>query len=214
MTEDAQYRYWAFISYSRSDARVARRLVQELKSQRVPKDMRQEVRGASSHFEDIFLDTSDAGADHSLAGELEEALAASRRLIVICSPFSAQSGPVADEIRYFQKAGRAADILCLIASGHPDAPAQGKPQLDCFPAPFRESPQLPLAAAIGQESKEEWKHAAVQLAAGLAGVSLGVFAVCLVSYELLIRHSFMGRWLNGRRVPWRRKTTPALVPAE
>ncbi|WP_425986083.1 acyltransferase family protein [Brevundimonas sp. TWP1-2-1b1] len=48
----------------------------------------------------------------------------------------------------------------------------------------------------------------------LAGVSLGVFAVCLVSYELLIRHSFMGRWLNGRRVPWRNKPTPALVPAE
>jgi peptidoglycan/LPS O-acetylase OafA/YrhL len=48
----------------------------------------------------------------------------------------------------------------------------------------------------------------------LAGVSLGVFAVCLISYELLIRHSSMGRWLNGRRMPWRNKPTPALVPAE
>jgi len=38
----------------------------------------------------------------------------------------------------------------------------------------------------------------------LGGVSLGVFAVCLLSYELLVRHSFMGRWLNGRRIPWRR----------
>lgn len=38
----------------------------------------------------------------------------------------------------------------------------------------------------------------------LGGVSLGVFAVCLVTYELLIRHSVMGRWLNGRRIPWRR----------
>jgi len=38
----------------------------------------------------------------------------------------------------------------------------------------------------------------------LGGVSLGVLAVCLITYELLIRHSFMGRWLNGRRVPWRR----------
>ncbi len=48
----------------------------------------------------------------------------------------------------------------------------------------------------------------------LIGVSAGVFAVCLASYELLIRHSFMGRWLNGRRVPWRNRPAPALVPAE
>lgn len=48
----------------------------------------------------------------------------------------------------------------------------------------------------------------------LAGVSVGVFALCLVSYELMVRHTFMGRWLNGRRVPWRRPRQPALAPAE
>ena len=49
----------------------------------------------------------------------------------------------------------------------------------------------------------------------LAGVSGGVFAVCLITYELLVRHSFMGRWLNGRRIPWRRRTAaPVPVPAE
>jgi glucan biosynthesis protein C len=48
----------------------------------------------------------------------------------------------------------------------------------------------------------------------LGGVSLGVFAVCLISYELTVRHGFMGRWLNGRRIPWRRAADPAAVPAE
>lgn len=48
----------------------------------------------------------------------------------------------------------------------------------------------------------------------LAGVSLGVFAVCLISYELLVRHGFMGRWLNGRKIPWRRSPEAAAVPAE
>jgi glucan biosynthesis protein C len=38
----------------------------------------------------------------------------------------------------------------------------------------------------------------------MIGVSFGVLAVCLVSYEFTVRHSFMGRWLNGRRIPWRR----------
>jgi len=51
--------------------------------------------------------------------------------------------------------------------------------------------------------------------AKLAGVSLGVFAVCLITYELLVRHGFMGKWLNGRRIPWRKPAAdPAAVPAE
>ena len=48
----------------------------------------------------------------------------------------------------------------------------------------------------------------------LALVVGGVLAVSFASYELLIRHSFMGRWLNGRRVPWRNIRQPAVVPAE
>ena len=50
----------------------------------------------------------------------------------------------------------------------------------------------------------------------LLGITVGVSLVCLISYELLIRHSFMGKWLNGRRVPWR-KAPPAdalTAPAE
>ncbi len=45
-------------------------------------------------------------------------------------------------------------------------------------------------------------------------VVCGTMAVSLLTYELLVRHSFMGRWLNGRRIPWRRRPEPALAPAE
>ena len=45
-------------------------------------------------------------------------------------------------------------------------------------------------------------------------VVAGVLALSVASYELLIRHSFMGRWLNGRRVPWRRGPRPVFAPAE
>ena len=41
----------------------------------------------------------------------------------------------------------------------------------------------------------------------------GTAALMLATYELLIRHSFMGRWLNGRKVPRRRRPDPALLPA-
>ncbi|MFK0300124.1 acyltransferase family protein [Brevundimonas sp. NPDC090276] len=37
----------------------------------------------------------------------------------------------------------------------------------------------------------------------LAVVVVGVTALSLASYELMVRHGMMGRWLNGRRVPWR-----------
>ncbi|MGZ9099129.1 MAG: acyltransferase family protein [Brevundimonas sp.] len=42
----------------------------------------------------------------------------------------------------------------------------------------------------------------------------GTMAVSLLSYELLVRHSFVGRWLNGRRIPWRRRPDPEPALAE
>ena len=70
---------------------------------------------------------------------------------------------------------------------------------------------LPLVM-LAQVWVQDWQG---PWALKLAGVSIGVFAVCLASYELLIRHSFMGRWLNGRRIAWRKpKTDPVAAPAE
>ena len=42
----------------------------------------------------------------------------------------------------------------------------------------------------------------------------GTMAVSLLTYELLVRHSFVGGWLNGRRIPWRRQRDAELSPAE
>jgi len=42
----------------------------------------------------------------------------------------------------------------------------------------------------------------------------GTMAVSLLTYELLVRHSFMGRWLNGRRIPWRQRQDAEYVSAE
>lgn len=70
---------------------------------------------------------------------------------------------------------------------------------------------LPLVM-LAQVWVQDW---AAPWWAKLAGVSLGVLAVCLASYELTVRHGFMGQWLNGRRVPWRRSAARAeTVPAE
>jgi len=39
--------------------------------------------------------------------------------------------------------------------------------------------------------------------AKLALVTGGAFLILLASYHLLVRHSWMGKWLNGRKLPWR-----------
>lgn len=45
-------------------------------------------------------------------------------------------------------------------------------------------------------------------------VIAGTLALSLLTYELLVRHSFMGRWLNGRRIPRHRRGDTELSPAE
>jgi peptidoglycan/LPS O-acetylase OafA/YrhL len=45
-------------------------------------------------------------------------------------------------------------------------------------------------------------------------VIVSVMAVCLITYELLVRHTFLGKALNGRRVPWRKPREAELQAAE
>jgi peptidoglycan/LPS O-acetylase OafA/YrhL len=42
----------------------------------------------------------------------------------------------------------------------------------------------------------------------------GTMAISLLTYQLLVRHSFVGGWLNGRRIPRHRQTDAAFSPAE
>ena len=173
------YSYWAFVSYSHHDSRVAQLLIRELAVMPVPRERRAAVKGAPPTFAPLFLDTRDAAAAPELDGEMQRALRNSARLIVLCSPFATQSEYVSDEIRFFQNLGRSADILCLIVSGKPDATDRGQPALECFPEPLRvpaatpdQLPLRPLAASLGQETPSEWRAALEQLAAGLTGQTL------------------------------------------
>lgn len=51
--------------------------------------------------------------------------------------------------------------------------------------------------------------------AKLAAVTAGTLAICLITYELLVRHTFIGWWLNGKRIPWRQPRKEAVsTPTE
>lgn len=69
---------------------------------------------------------------------------------------------------------------------------------------------LPLVMAA-QVVVQDW---AMVWPVKLAVVVVGVMVVSLASYELMVRHGMMGRWLNGRRTPWRRARVSVPVAAE
>ena len=123
--------YDAFISYSHRDMKWARWLQHRLETFRIPKDL---CSGdiARSHLK-VFRDQTDLSGVE-LQNALQRELEASRFLIVICSPFSAASSWVNDEIVSFQTRGRARFIIPFIVDGEPES---DKPELECFPPALR-----------------------------------------------------------------------------
>jgi TIR domain-containing protein len=187
--EHRDYTYWAFVSYSHHDRRIAKWLVDALSKERVPGRFRDLVAGRPRYFAPLFRDEMEAGAASSLSDAARSALEASKNLIVICSPFAVASNYVSDEIRYFISLGRTDRILCLIASGIPNAEERGQPMLECFPEPlrFRVSPdgtqtevaiplsETPLAAALSEETPADKRHAVQQIVLGLLGISQSAY---------------------------------------
>lgn len=95
---------FAFISYSRKDIEVARYLQERIEKYVYPKDC---VADSNRPEDDqrvrpVFLDLTDLSVQaRHFDEEIREHLAASRYLIVICSPHSAQSAFVHKEINHF-----------------------------------------------------------------------------------------------------------------
>lgn len=174
--------YWAFISHSHHDRRVARWCKAALEKQRVPRAQRNLIQNGHARLQPIFLDELALSAAPALDSELKKSLDASRSLVVVCSPLATLSHYVNDEIRYFQSIGRGHRIFCLAASGIPNATDDGKPQLECFPAALRTRlidgverplpvPERPLATVLGDETEREKKDAIRQLLGGVLGIS-------------------------------------------
>src|SRR5919107_1928355 len=125
----APSRYAAFISYSHRDRKWAEWLHRGIETYRVPKDLVLDDKQAA--LSPVFLDRAELPTSSDLAVSVRDALAASRFLIVICSPGAAQSKWVNEEIRTFKALGRAARILCLIVAGEPSS---SNPATECFPS--------------------------------------------------------------------------------
>jgi len=170
------YRFRAFISYSHRDERWAHWLERRLEQYRVPHSIiwSAEPNTIPRRLLPVFLDRDELPASADLGANLRAALAASRALIVICSPAAAESHWVNEEVRYFRSLGREDRVLCLVVDGEPNVGASD-PRSECLPAELRSGDQAggdgrePVAADV-RPGAERPSVAFLRLVAGLLGV--------------------------------------------
>lgn len=168
------FRYWAFISYSHQDQAWGRWLHRALETYRIPSRLVGQPVAAGTipaRLAPVFRDRDELPTATDLDRTVAEALRQSWSLVVVCSPASAQSRWVNEEVREFQRLGRADRIHCLLVDGHPD-----DAHATCFPPALRERPWGEQAvgepiAADARRSGDGKASARLKLVAGILGVS-------------------------------------------
>lgn len=181
-----QGRYWAFISYSHADERVATWLHKALETYRLPKKLVGTAQGGvevPSRLFPVFRDRDELPSSDSLGAKISDALTRAESLIVIASRQSAASHWVNEEIRTFKALGKGRRVFCVIADGEPFASGKGEPAEECFAPALRRQVgadgQLtderaePIAADI-RPGKDGRRDALLKLVAGVLDIGLDV----------------------------------------
>jgi tetratricopeptide (TPR) repeat protein len=180
LADDApSWRYRAFLSYSHRDHRQVAWLHRTLESYRVPRKLvgRASADGAvPARIRPIFRDREELSASADLGTAIQAALRESRYLVVICSPASAASRWVNEEVLEFKRLRGERRILAVIASGEP-----GGGEQECFPPALRfrlgadgqlsDVPAEPIAADLRPQGDGR-RLATLKLVAGLLALDL------------------------------------------
>lgn len=154
----ASSHFWAFISYSSRDKKVATWLRKRLEGYPIPKIFQDYVLAdgtkLGSRIKPVFRDRDELTGSSELGPSIYRALEQSRYLIVLCSKNSARSRWVNKEIEDFQAMGRKDRILALILDGEPNA--SGNPNFpddeECFPPALRYPNAEPIAGDLRKEA--------------------------------------------------------------
>lgn len=175
----------AFLSYSHQDTAIADWLHESLEEFRVPPRLVGKLtdQGAvPKRLAPIFRDRKELAASHDLSEEIEEAIAGSRFLIVLCSTAAASSLWIDREIACFKRLHREDRILAAIVNGEPFASdTPGRESEECFPPSLRVHfdrrgrPTAQRAEPVAADLREECdgrQMGLLKIAAGMIGVGL------------------------------------------
>jgi len=178
-----RYRYRAFISYSHQDQAWAAWLHKALETYRVPSRLVGLTTAAGvipPRLAPVFRDRDELPSATDLSRKVDEALAQSANLIVICSPRAAQSRWVNEEVLAFKRLGRADRVFCLIVDGEPHAgEVIGHETEECFADALRYKvgaggelthERTEPIAADARPGKDGKSNAKLKLIAGLLDV--------------------------------------------
>lgn len=178
MAEPVILKYRAFISYSHSDTSWAKWLHRALEGFRIDRDLAGHETALGvvpQSLKPIFRDRDEFTAGHALADQTLAALEASNALIVVCSPTSAKSRYVNEEIRLFKSRYPERPVIPLIVGGNP-----ADPELECFAPALKfklnadgqiTDEPVELLAADAREEGDGKSLARAKVVAGLLGVS-------------------------------------------
>jgi eukaryotic-like serine/threonine-protein kinase len=178
-----EFRYRAFIAYSHQDEVWAKWLHRALEAYRVPAHLVGTTTAVGTiprNLAPIFRDRSELPSAADLGRTVNEALRQSASLIVICSPRSARSNYVNDEVSAFKRLGRPDQIFCLVIDGEPNASdLPGRELEECFAPALRvqfgadgvpsQRPTAPIAADA-RAGKDGRTNAKLKLVAGMLGI--------------------------------------------
>ena len=176
-------RYRAFLSYSHRDAKWGTWLHKALESYRPPRQLIGKITARGpipKRLAPIFRDREELASATDLGTVINEALRQSACQIVICSPSSARSRWVNEEILAFKRLGREDRIFCLIIDGEPNASDDpARTQEECFPPALRyklgadgnlSAIRTEPIAADARPGKDGRSNAKLKLIAGVLGV--------------------------------------------
>ncbi|MBY0511091.1 MAG: toll/interleukin-1 receptor domain-containing protein, partial [Rhodospirillaceae bacterium] len=130
----------------------------------------------------IFRDRDELPVASDLSGKINEALAATQFLVVLCSPASAQSKWVNQEVINFKRLKGEDSIIAVIIGGEPFATNMpGRDAEECFAPALRfrigpdgaltDQPAEPIAADLRPE-KDSKRLVKLKVIAGLLGLGL------------------------------------------
>lgn len=159
-------RFRAFVSYAHADAADARKLQARLEGYRLPRRMAARLTGDAAAWGDrigpVFRDREDLSASSDLSQAVREALAASRALVVLCTPATPASQWVAREIALFRELHPDRPILAALFEGDPAT---------SFPPALTDGGVEPLAADFRAEGDGP-RLAFLKIVAGVVGAPL------------------------------------------
>ena len=160
--------YYAFISYSHKDEKWAKWLQHKIEHYKLPTNLNGHPDLPRS-IRPVFRDMSEL-TPGNLPRQIQDALAASRYLIVVCSPHAAQSEWVDLEVATFKRMGKQDCIIPFIVDGRPFA---DNPAEECFLPEIRNLPkdQELLGVNIAEMGREA---AVVKTVARMFGIRFDI----------------------------------------